>query len=337
MIFASINSVGLGALSSAGGEALDFLGGYLLARAYFFGRPALDTFVRVLKIFAIIAIVFAMADVITGRMFVHETITAIYGSEWYRVELRNGWLRAASTFDHPILFGIFCALTAAILLYSEKNLSRRSVAFGVCFLGCMLAVSSAALMTISIVLAVFTYDRLMTRYSWRWVALWIATGVVGFVVLVVTEHPLSWIISHLTLDPQTGFFRIMLWDVGSTYIAQSPLFGYAYQSFNNGILDGTVDSIWLLYTLRFGVPMLILFFLANVAAVFPSQREIRGTGDVHMDQMRRAFTLVLLMLMFTGLTVHFWNFMLMFWGLCLGIRASFREFNLARPAQSLNR
>ena len=44
-----------------------------------------------------------------------------------------------------------------------------------------------------------------------------------------------------------------------------------------------------------------------------------------MNQMRHAFTLVLLMFMFTGLTVHFWKSMLMFWGLCLGIRASLRE------------
>ena len=117
----------------------------------------------------------------------------------------------------------------------------------------------------------------------------------------------------------------MIWDAALTYIAQSPVIGYAYQLLNNGILDGTVDSIWLVISLRFGVPMFILFVLTNVAAFFPSQREFKGTGDVHMDQMRRAFTLVLLMFMFTGLTVHFWNFMLMFWGLCLGIRASLRE------------
>jgi hypothetical protein len=116
----------------------------------------------------------------------------------------------------------------------------------------------------------------------------------------------------------------MIWDAALTHIAQSPVIGYGYQ-FNDVILDNTVDSIWLVISLRFGVPMLILFFLANVAAFFPGQREFKGTGDVHMDQMRRAFTLVLLMLMFTGLTVHFWNFMLMFWGLCLGIRASLRD------------
>ena len=325
MIVASVGSVGVSAIPAAGGDALDFLGGYLISRAYFFGRPALDTFVRVLKVFAIIVIGLAMADSISGRLIVHETFSAIYGAEWHPAELRNGWVRAASTFDHPILFGVFCALTAAILLSWEKGLPRRSMAVSLCLLGCILSQSSASLMAFSIILAAFTYNQLMRRYSWRWGAFWIIIGALIFVVSVVTPHPLSWVVSHLTLDPQTGFFRIMIWDAALTYIAQSPVIGYAYQLLNNGILDGTVDSIWLVISLRFGVPMLILFFLTNVAAFFPGQREFKGTGDVHMDQMRRAFTLVLLMLMFTGLTVHFWNYMLMFWGLCLGIRASLRE------------
>ena len=178
-------------------------------------------------------------------------------------------------------------------------------------------------MTLSMVLAAFTYDRLMRRFAWRWRAFWVVIGILLFAVFVLTAHPLGWVLSHLTLDPQTGFYRIMIWDSALTYIAQSPVIGYAYQLVNNNIIDATVDSIWLVFSLRFGVPMIILFFLTNIAAFLPSQS--KGTGDVHMDQMGRAFTLVLLMFMFNGLTVHFWNYALMFWGLCLGIRASFRE------------
>ena len=323
MIVASIASAGVSEIPTAGGDALDFLGGYLISRAYCFGRPALDTFIRVLKIFAIIVIILAMADTISGRMIVHETI-----APWLEPQMRNGWVRAASTFNHPILLGVFCALTAAILLYWEKTLLRRSVAAGLCFLGCILSLSSAAFMAFSIILVAFIYDQLMRRYSWRWSAFWIMIGTLIFAVFVATAHPLNWVLSHLTLDPQTGYYRIMIWDTALTYIAQSPVIGYAYHQFNNVILDNTVDCIWLVLSLRFGVPMVVLFFLTNVAAFFPSQRNFKGTADVHMDQMRRAFTLVLLMFMFTGLTVHFWKSMLMFWGLCLGIRASLRELTI---------
>jgi hypothetical protein len=336
MIVASIASVGVSEIPTAGGDALDFLGGYLISRAYCFGRPALDTFIRVLKIFAVIVIILAMADTISGRPIVHETIVP-WDKTWLEGQMRNGWVRAMSTFDHPILFGVFCALTAAILLYWEKTLLRRSVAAGLCFLGCILSLSSAALMAFSIILIAFTYDQLLRRYSWRWSAFWIIMGMLIFVVFVVAAHPLNWVLSHLTLDPQTGYFRMLIWDTALTYIAQSPVIGYAYHSLNNVILDNSVDSIWLVLSLRFGVPMLVLFFLTNVAAFFPSQRNFKGTGDVHMDQMRRAFTLVLLMFMFTGLTVHFWKYMLMFWGLCLGIRASLRELTIETEIGSIVR
>jgi hypothetical protein len=334
MIVASVGSVGVSAIPTAGGDALDFLGGYLIARAYFFGRPALDTFVRVLKVLAIIVIILAVADNISGTLIIHKVAESISGNiitdktvpfeetqGW-----REGWVRAASTFVHPISFGVFCALTAAILLYWEKNLLDRSVVAGVCFLGCILSLSSAAIIAVSIILVVFAYDHLLRRYSWRWSAFWITIGTVMFATLIVTAHPLNWVLSHLTFNPQTGFYRMMVWDVALTYIAQSPVIGYGYQ-FNDFVLDNTVDSVWLVLSLRFGVPMVALFFLTNVATFFPSQRDFKGTSDVPLDQMRRAFTLVLLMFMFTGLTTHFWKSMLTFWGLCLGVRASLRELS----------
>jgi hypothetical protein len=75
--------------------------------------------------------------------------------------------------------------------------------------------------------------------------------------------------------------------------------------------------------------MFFLFFLTNVSAFFPrKQGSKNGTNDVYVDRMSGAFTLVLLMFMFAGLTVHFWNYMWMFWGLCLGIRASLRELSI---------
>lgn len=335
MLIATFSASGISEIPTAGGDGLDFLGGYLISRAYFCDERSLDTFVRVLKVFVIIAIAFALADNLSGRLITHDMFTAIFGAAPYQGEFRNGWVRAASTFPHPILFGIFCALTAAVLIYWETGALRRNVAVGVCFFGCVLSLSSAALMTFLMVLVFFSYNRLLRHYWWRWLVLWIAIGTFVLAVCLAAEHPLQWVLSHLTLDPQTGYWRILIWDTASGYVDQSPWVGYAYQKTGNWILDGTVDSIWLVYTLRFGIPMVILFFFATLTSFFPSRRSARR-DDFHMDQMRRAFTLVLVMFIFTGLTVHFWNFMLMFWGLCLGIRASLRELRV-QPRASAGR
>jgi hypothetical protein len=326
MVFAGVSVAGESALSSAGGDALDLLGGYLIARGLIFGPLALDAFIRVLKVFAITAIIFAIADNVSGRLIVQDTIAAImHTPNPPQAGFRHNMVRAASTFDHEILFGIFCALTAAILLYWERGILARSVAIGICLLGCLLSLSSASLMVAGIALCVYTYDQMLNRYPWRWPAFWLLLGALAVVFAGSANNPLGWIVSHLTLDPQTAYFRMMIWDAGLFYVGQSPFIGHAYGLFNNNIVDGSVDSIWLLEALRFGVPMVVLFFLANVAAVFPSRQQSKSAGDLDVDRMRQAFTLVILLFMFSGLTVHFWNFMWMFWGLCIGIRASLRE------------
>jgi hypothetical protein len=45
-------------------------------------------------------------------------------------------------------------------------------------------------------------------------------------------------------------------------------------------------------------------------------------------KMSTAFTIVLILLVFDGLTVHYWNFLWIFWGVCIGIRVSLRELSL---------
>ena len=223
---------------------------------------------------------------------------------------------------------MFCALTLAILLYWERGILARTLAVGICLLGCVLSLSSVSLMVAGIALGVYAYDQLLSRYPARWPAFWLLIGTIIAVFAGTSNNPLGWVVSHLTLDPQTGYFRMMIWETALIYIGQSPFIGYGYGLFNNNIVDGSVDSIWLLETLRFGVPMLVLFLLTNVAAFFPVRQQYKSANDMYLERMRQAFTLAILLFVFSGLTVHFWNFMWMFWGLCIGVRASLRELSM---------
>src|SRR6202023_578334 len=118
---------------------------------------------------------------------------------------------------------------------------------------------------------------------------------------------------HFTFDPQTGFYRILIWDAATAQISQAPIAGAGFVLFGN-MLDRTVDSVWLVVGLRYGIPMIVLLILFNVSSFLPTARSsIRRPRD--LDPLRTAFTLILLTFMFTGLTVHFWNFMWIFWGL----------------------
>ena len=61
MLVAAVQTGGLASLPAApGAEAIEFLGGYLVARGFFFGVAAIETFITVLRVFAICSILLAV-------------------------------------------------------------------------------------------------------------------------------------------------------------------------------------------------------------------------------------------------------------------------------------
>lgn len=330
MVGAATYVGGLESATSAVAECLELVGGYFVARAFFTKPAALDSFATMLKVLAAVAIACAFADTLSGRWLVRDVLTSAMGGSWaadaalFADNYRGDMIRATSTFDHPILFGTFCALTAAVLLYAERSAPWRIFWSCLCCVGCLLALSSAATIALVIVLSVYAFDRSLNRYQWRWGALF-GMGVLGSLfAFMMSNNPLTWIISHLTFDPQTGFYRILIWDAVTSQIAQSPITGHGFVLFGDYLLDRTVDSVWLMLGLRYGIPLIVLLCLLNVSSFLPTRHN--STIDAgNFAGMRTAFTLVLATFMFTGLTVHFWNYMWIFWGLCIGVRASLQE------------
>jgi hypothetical protein len=312
-------------------------GAYIVARAYIFGALALRVFVRALKFVAVIVIALAALEHLTQSIVTNNLIAALWGTPGFEPDYRSGMLRAYSTFAHPIFYGTFCATAAAIFLYSQQNLSSR-VLYGVgCFIGCLMAMSSAPLISFMIVMSAYSYDHVMRRVLSRWRVLQLGLIVFFVTVYLTTNKPVSWVVSHLTLDPSTGYFRVATWDTSLYYIGLSPLVGYGFEVYGevgDFFANATVDSVWLVLALRFGVPLVALILLTNIASFYRSGKTPGGWRrlDPYMDGMRTAFTLVLVIFIFAGLTVHFWNNIWMLWGLFVGIRASLHEDYLRSSA-----
>lgn len=332
ILFAAIYTDGTASLSSAGAESVEFFGGYIVARAFFFGAAALRAFVSVLKVVAFTAIIFAIADTVSGRLVIHHAFASLLHVEPISDQYRMGMVRAASTFDHAILFGAFCSIVAAILFYSEANVLKRVMYTGVCLMGAILSLSSSSLMGFAIILATYSYDTLLRSYPWRWSACWAAIGAGLLVIIIVTNKPLGWVLSNLTLDPDSGYFRLLIWDASIFQISAAPWTGHAFTDFGTIELN-SVDSVWLVLPLRFGIPTIVFLALANLAAVLPTKYS-GNMGTPYLNRMRTAFSLILLLFAFIGITVHYWNYIWIFWGICLGIRASLRELSLYRNPRS---
>jgi hypothetical protein len=329
MLSASYYVGGTNSLWSAGAEALEVLAGYVVGRSFFFGRAALESFVGALRQLTIILVLMAVADELAGQYIIHNPLAWLSPHLPPFPQYREGMLRATASLEHPILLGTFCTIAAAIFLYSERNLIRRVFYVGICLLGGILSVSSGPLLVFGIVLAVYAYDQIMKSYWWRWKLL--AAGCSGFILLIflISNHPIGWLVGHLTIDPSTGYYRIMIWDIAFDRISLSPIVGYGFNLFNDAYGNATVDSVWLVVTLTYGIPMCALLFMTNITAfLFNGQVKFRNE-EPYMNGLRIAFTLALTAYILIGLTVHFWNFVWIFWSICIGIRASFREQSAA--------
>lgn len=314
-----------GSLASPMAESLQLLFGYMAGRAFYRQPSALEAFVRTLAGLTFVMVAIAAGEALTGRWLAHDAAAAIFGTMPLPPGYRNGVIRATSTLDHPILFGVFCALVNSILLLWTRGVGRRVLFSAICLAGCVLSQSAAALMAYALGFAAFAYDRLMQAAPQRWTLFWLAVGGASILVVLVSRHPVSWLISHLTLDPESSYYRLLIWSAALERIGQSPLTGYSFNPFPEYILNATVDSVWLVESLRYGIPAAVFLFLANVAACWPVRPTLPRADDEYDHRMSLAFTIVLLLLVFSGFTVHFWNYMWIFWGVCIGIKCSLKE------------
>jgi hypothetical protein len=335
---------GSGVLVAAGSQTLEFLGSYIIGRSFFFGNTSLQEFARALKAIAIVVIAFAALDTISQRYFINESMADIFNMPNVRLELGDfpfyrtifgiDFFRAASTFDHPILYGSFCSAATAILLYAERHATGRFFYVGLFGMGCLLSISSAPLIAFAAVVSIYCYDRILRKYSWRWKVLSITfLGIIAALALI-SANPLSWLIRNLTLDPQSAYFRLMVWDAALDQIAIHPLMGTGFKPTGNRILDSTVDCLWLGKTLNYGIPMIVLLFLTVAVAFVPvrGQARIRANNAV-IDRMCTAFSLVLVVFAFVSLTVYFWNAIWLFSVLCVGVRVSLKEYCFMMASQ----
>jgi hypothetical protein len=247
---------------------------------------------------------------------------------------RLGIVRAQSTLDHPILFGAFETVCATVFLHAKTP--RHLLFMSVSVFGIILSLSSAPLMAFVLALGAYCYGKILNKFPWRWKAFWTIVGIFIGAIFVLSNSPVGWIIDHLTFDAENGYFRLATWYAAFDRIAESPWIGFFKEKSGSDFLDFTVDCVWLVCALVYGLPTIVLLLLANLASFWRSLPEPRQSteDDDFMRHLRMGFTAALVMFMFIGLTVHYWNAMWMFWGLCIGVRTSLQECYLASAKQS---
>src|SRR5947207_1200432 len=252
---------------SAVASVIELFGGYILGRAYFYGPHALKRFLRIFKIITFFVISIAVLDPLFGENVVQAVANMIMTNPFYIPQYRLGIVRAVSTLEMYEQYGTFCVAAASIFLFLENKATKYLWA-GFCFFGCVLALSSGPLLAFVMMISFFVYDRLLGRFALRWKLVTAIFTMFLLVVFSAAGKPLSWLVTHFPLDPETGYFRIYVCDYVTQQISLSPLTGYGFGPIGNDefLSVTTVDNVWLVCAARYGIPMIVFFLLANLAS-----------------------------------------------------------------------
>jgi hypothetical protein len=318
-------------LNHAGPIALEFCIGYMAARFLLSEHGEAVSFVNFLC-WAIAAVgLLGLLDTLTHSYFLHALTGALFGDETGLLgdkiaeggDERLGLLRATSTLEHPILFGITCAL--GLLLAASVQIRARRFVVLACGLGVFLSLSAAPLQAVLVALGLLTYNRILVTIRYRWIAL-IALAAAGVIIVFnVFNDPFGFIFSHFVFDTGSAWFRIWEWTMASAAVAQSPWFGLGWVIPESHGIPWTVDSIWLLWALTFGIPGSVLLALSMIGAASRPTNGPRVRLTTAEAKLGTTLGIFIFLIIFLGFTVDFFGSAWILIPLLVGTRAHLGE------------
>jgi hypothetical protein len=313
------------ALNHAGPIALELCIGYMAARFLLSEHGQAVSFINFLCWAIAVVGLLGLLDTLTHRFFLHSMVETLFDSILPDESAgdRLGLVRATSTLEHPILFGMTCAV-GLLLAGSVQIRGTGFVIFG-CALGTLLSLSSAPFQGVLMGLGLLAYGRVFGRIRFRWAGL-IALGTAAIaIVFAIFNYPLGFIFSHLVFDPYTAWFRLWTWEMAGAAVAQSPWFGVGWVIPDTYGIPGTVDSIWLFWALTFGIPSSVLLALSMVGAASLPTNGPRVRLAVAESRLGTTLGILIFIILFMGFTVHFFGTAWILIPLLAGLRAHLGE------------
>ena len=322
-------------LPSGVAAALDTVVPYLLARV---SIRSVNDFRRylviVVPLFAIIAIVMPI-EAITHTRYIRNAAMSVFGGLdmpfGIKNDLRWGMLRAMGPFSHQILAGLF--FTTLLPLYAYSRLRGWPLVVGILSsLAAFFSFSSAAVLGLVIFGILAVYDFLRKHVTFlNWPMFVFALVGMMTAVQMLTESGLIKLLIRLTFKPATGYYRLLIWEHGSASVAKHPIFGIGYEDWERlSWMHTSVDTFWLAVAMRNGLPAAILIFAATIAAITAmAMRLQRDRGRDYATLF--GVTVALAILFVQGFTTSFFGGMLIWFGVLLGVAASFGYSSSAQP------
>lgn len=302
-------------IEHVGSFGLEFIGGYLLGRAYIRSAGDFIALARWVVFLAICTLPIALIETATRHPVVLELINKLPGiTDVFLVVMqpRMGLDRVQAVFAHPIHYGLFCSVAFSLAFVALHGITRTFWRYGsstiVAVCG-FLALSSGALLAILLQMALILWAKIWSRYWWRW-RLLVGLFVLAYIVidLLSDRTPVRVFMSYATFSVHNAYYRALIFEYGMQNVWANWLFGIGLGDwFRPAYMHGgTVDNFWLVVAMRYGIPAFLLLAVGYAWAIFLVMRRNLDANPVLL-QIRRAWVFTFLGLSFTLCTVHVWT------------------------------
>jgi hypothetical protein len=299
-----------GGLVFGGSLALESFGSYAVARAWIRSVRTFEGALKTLLVSIAAAAAIALPETLLGQHFVHDFLEAATGYEHPRsIELRLGLARAYGTFDHPIHLGTFCASLLSLVWLAEV---RRVRLYRAALIAAATAtsMSSGPLLCLMLQAALIAWERSTRRLPSRIVISLVALAGLYIAALAIgTRSPIAWMATGLTLDPWTGFYRLVIWEYGLQTVWDNPWTGIGLADWERPwwMISSSVDAFWLLTAMRAGLPLVLLLLGAFLLLASAAGRNGSRHQHHRVQHITKGWLISLLSLSLLACTVHYWN------------------------------
>ena len=189
----------------------------------------------------------------------------------------------------------------------------------------MFSFSSGPLGGLLIGLSLMTYNHVFRVVRGRWILFAAAVAGAVLLVMVVSHNPLGYILSNFTFDPQSAYFRLLIWHYGSEALMRSPVFGIGLDTewYREDWMPKSVDSFWLMSAMSFGIPGAILLGSTWITPfLLPRRRNAVYEDSLDWTAgLRTTLNITMVVIVYIGLSVHFWGATWMLISILAGLRA----------------
>jgi hypothetical protein len=329
-------------IESGGIYIAECAGAYLLGRLYIRSYEDFAAMARAYVGLVVATLFFTIPEALTGIHILHDGISsAVGGPKAPFIEPRMGLERTFGPFDHPILYGVFCASSFSLAYFVVAE--RRLMNFGgmAKVAGVMLATFMSASGGPYVVLMmqgfVGAWERFLGKVQGRWAALFTLFGLAYIAIdLFSTKTPFHVFVNYFTFSKQSAYNRILIFEFGTAEVARHPIFGIGLGEWERPIwMSDSMDNFWLATAVRYGLPALILLLALLLGLVWAVGQ--RKNLPAQWRRARHAWAFTLFGITVAAATVHLWNALFVLFFFLLGSGAWLLDAKPNRPSPNSKR